>query len=372
MSVDAKTLGGRIAEARSRAGLTQQQLASAVSLGRPALNKIENGLQRVSALQLARIADELRVRVEWFLDDAPPAILSHRNLQDPGAASPVIDAVTERIVRDVEFVLAEDSKLVLADVEPLARPTSNDEVEAMSGLARSSLGLDDREPLREIASAVASRGLLVFALRLGADSADAASVMLRKGGIALVNGDLQVGRRRLAVAHEFAHYLLADEYAVDWRVAESLDPESWEARLDRFARALLLPEPGVTELWRRCLDNGDDWRTVAVRVASTYRVDMSTLARRLVELAVIDRSTAQQVRAARTTRADIVELNLVVSDELVPPFLPREYEQAVLRLYRAETVSAARAVDLLLDTWDESSLPQLPELPEDAIWKFVG
>ncbi|MBY8847456.1 hypothetical protein K7G98_01335 [Saccharothrix sp. MB29] len=65
-------------------------------------------------------------------------------------------------------------------------------------------------------------------------------------------------------------------------------------------------------------------------------------------------------------------MNLVVSDELVPPFLPREYEQAVLRLYRAETVSAARAVALLLDTWDESSLPQLPELPEDAIWKFVG
>jgi Zn-dependent peptidase ImmA (M78 family)/transcriptional regulator with XRE-family HTH domain len=369
--IDAKTLGGRIAEARSRAGLTQQQLATAVSLGRPAMNKIENGLQRVSALQLARIADELGVRIEWFLDDAPPAILSHRNLREPGAASPVIDTVIERIVRDVEFVLAEDKKAGLVTVDPFMRPTTNAEVEAMARHARSLLGLDDQEPVKEIAKVVAPQGLLVFALRLGADSADAASVMLERGGIALVNGDLQVGRRRLAVAHEFAHYLLADEYAVDWRVAESLDPESWEARLDRFARALLLPEPGVTGMWNRCVDSGDDVRTAAVRVASYYRVDMSTLARRLVELTVIDHSGAHLVRGARTTRADIVELNLVVADELAPPMLPREYELAVLRLYRQETISSARAIDLLLDTWEESSLPPLQPLPEDAIWTFV-
>lgn len=126
----------------------------------------------------------------------------------------------------------------------------------------------------------------------------------------------------------------------------------------------------MTALWRDSLSR-EELRTAAVRTASEYRVDMSTLARRLLDLGLVDHGTANQVRGVRTTRADIVELNLVVTDELSPPCLPRAYERAVLRLYREETVSPARAIDLLLDTWDEASLPPLPRLPEDAIWSFV-
>ena len=98
---------------------------------------------------------------------------------------------------------------------------------------------------------------------------------------------------------------------------------------------------------------------------------MSTLARRLSELRQVDAEEAQSIRRIRTTRADIVELNLVVDDELAPPFLSRPYVQSVLRLYRSSTVSAARATDLLFDTWDEEDLPVLPELPEDAIWAAI-
>jgi hypothetical protein len=43
----------------------------------------------------------------------------------------------------------------------------------------------------------------------------------------------------------------------------------------------------------------------------------------------------------------------------------------VLRLYRSETVSSTRVIDLLFDTWDEEDLPALPQLPESAVWNFV-
>jgi hypothetical protein len=66
-----------------------------------------------------------------------------------------------------------------------------------------------------------------------------------------------------------------------------------------------------------------------------------------------------------------VELDLLICDELAAPSLPRKYEESVLRLYRTETVSAARATDLLFDTWAEEELPS-PPLPESAIWKFVS
>lgn len=165
---------------------------------------------------------------------------------------------------------------------------------------------------------------------------------------------------------------MADEYTVDWRVSEQQDIEKRESLLDHFARAMLLPEESIASDWRAHLSSGDDVRTAAVRIASSYRVDMATLARRLSELDVVSHIDAGQIRMARTTRADIVDFDLVVDEnELAPTTLPRHYERAVLNLYRSETISAARALDLLLDTWEEDALPVLPKRVESEIWQFT-
>ena len=172
----------------------------------------------------------------------------------------------------------------------------------------------------------------MFTLPLGEDAEDGASVLLTEGGVAVVNGTRRFARRRLTLAHEIGHYLFADEYSVDLRKA-------------------------------------------AVATASQFQVGMSTLAQRLQETGMATTQQAAQVRDIRTTRADIVDFNLVVPpnpQELTSPELPRIYEQAVLNAYRKDIISAARATEFLLDTWDEADLPDLPPLPEDAIWSFVS
>ena len=98
---------------------------------------------------------------------------------------------------------------------------------------------------------------------------------------------------------------------------------------------------------------------------------MSTLARRLDELSLGNPADVRAVRATRTRRADIVEFDLVVAHELAPPELPEAYVKAVLSSYRREEISAARALGLLLDTWAEDDLPDLPQLPAEATWSFV-
>jgi hypothetical protein len=194
----------------------------------------------------------------------------------------------------------------------------------------------------------------VFALKLGTESADAATILLAAGGVAVINGTMGVGSRRLAPAHDFGHYLVADEYTVDWRVAEQTNPERSESLLDRFARALLLPAVGIRQEWQSYLsDDSNDLRSIAVRLASTYPDEQA------------------RIRSTRTTRADIVEMDLFVGDELNPPALPRDYERSVLRLYRAEAISAARALDLLLDTWDGDALPALAERREKEVWQYL-
>lgn len=369
---DPRSMGERIAQARARAGLTQAELAAEVSLDRSVLAKVEVGSRRVTALELARIADAVGERIEWFVNDPPPAIVAHRNLVDPGAPSPVIDREVERVARNVEFLLQHHEELTLPEDPPMPRPRTMAEVEESAAGARRRLGLDDAEPALDISSRVAEAGLLVFSIDLGQEAADAASILLVQGGIALVNGQRLVGRRRLAAAHELGHYLFADDYTVDWRIAEQDDEAAWESRLDRFARAVLLPETGLRANWPEALRKGGDTRTAAVLTASTFRVDMSTLSRRLYELGLISRDDANLVRLARTTKSDIVDLNLVIADELAPPAMPHRYIQGILELYRRQTVSAARALDLLFDTWTEEDLPPLPQLPESAIWQFLS
>jgi transcriptional regulator with XRE-family HTH domain len=371
MAVDALTLGTRIKDARERAGLTQAALATATSLDRSSLAKIESGTRRVSALELARLADAVDARIEWFVEEAEPALLSHRNREEPGVASPAIDALLERLTRNVEF-LQRHGDLPLAGISAFERPATDAAMEDAAARARSLLGLDEYAPALDLESAAPGAGLLLFSVELGADTADAASILLRSGGIAVVNGSMQVGRRRLAAAHELGHHLFADEYVVDWRVAADVGSAPWEARLDRFARAVLLPAPGTARAWHELVDSSDTPRVAAVRMGSAFRVDMSTLGRRLQELSLISAGEAQAIRQVRTTRADIVEYNLVPRDELASPTLPKPYIKAVLDLYRSDVVTAARAIDLLLGAWTEEDLPERPRLSADAIWEFVS
>jgi Zn-dependent peptidase ImmA (M78 family)/transcriptional regulator with XRE-family HTH domain len=369
---DPRSLGDRIAQARARAGLTQAALAAAVSLDRSVLAKIEGGSRRVTALELARIADVVGERIEWLVNDPPPAIVAHRNLVEPGAPSPVIDREVERVARNVEFLLQHHEELALPEGRPVQRPRTVADAEEAATQARRRLGLDRVEPLLDISSRLAGAGLLVFSVDLGTEAADAASILLARGGIALINGHRLVGRRRLAAAHEFGHHLCVDDYTVDWRIGEQDDESAWESRLDRFARAVLLPADGLRKEWPEALHRGGDLRTAAVLIASAFRVDMSTLSRRLYELGMLGRADADIIRSVRTTKADIVDLNLVIVDELVPPSMPRLYIQAVLDLYRRQTVSGPRALDLLFDAWTEEDLPPLPPLPESAIWQFIS
>ena len=358
-------LGVRIAEARRCIGLTQAECAARSDLGRSALAKIETGARRVGAVELARLADALEMRVEWFFDDAPTAVVSRRNSAEPGDANPEIDRATERLGREVEF-LQNIGELRIATSPGLAFPTTPEEAEEAAADVRRRLGYNGGEPSVNLAGRVAGIGLLAFSMALGEESADGGSILLEDGGVAVINGSREVGRRRLTLAHELGHYVFADEYSTD---VDIFSAPSWTERLiDRFARAVLLPAPTLAGCW----GGGNSTRTDAVRIASEFRVDMSTLARRLDELSLASPEETVAIRATRTRRADIVEFDLVVAHELAPPALPDIYVKAVLNAYRSEEISAARALGLLLDTWAEEDLPDLPQLPADAIWSFVS
>ena len=61
----------RVKEARKLAGLSQGHVAKILGLHRPSISEIEAGNRRVSADELARLAEIYDVGVAWLLGEAP-------------------------------------------------------------------------------------------------------------------------------------------------------------------------------------------------------------------------------------------------------------------------------------------------------------
>ena len=219
------------------------------------------------------------------------------------------------VAREVEF-LQRLGGFELAESPAIEFPETPQQAEEAAAQARRKLGYGHEEPANALDAHAAELGLLAFSWELGTSGVDGASLLLERGGLAVVNGSFQTGCRRLTLAQELGHYIFGDEDSTDWRVAEAPAARR-EGRIDRFARALLLPAVALRSRWR----GEEDTRIEAVRLASEYRVDMSTLARRLQELEIASPQEAAVVRATRTRRSDIVELGLIVADETLAAVL---------------------------------------------------
>lgn len=69
----------RLKEARKLAGLSQGQVAKILGLHRPSVSEMEAGNRRISATEVARLAEIYDVSVAWLLGEAPYTL----DAQDP-------------------------------------------------------------------------------------------------------------------------------------------------------------------------------------------------------------------------------------------------------------------------------------------------
>jgi transcriptional regulator with XRE-family HTH domain len=67
----------RLKEARKLSGLSQGHVAKILGLHRPSVSEMEAGNRRVSADELARLAEIYDVSVAWLLGEAPETIDFH-------------------------------------------------------------------------------------------------------------------------------------------------------------------------------------------------------------------------------------------------------------------------------------------------------
>lgn len=105
--VTRETLGRQIARERKRAGLTQEQLATALGLERTAISRIEQGRQGLDTLQLAAIAEVLgRSPLVFFEQDEAQTleVLPRMMEAQREELRPHLEWLDE-FLRDYEFLL---------------------------------------------------------------------------------------------------------------------------------------------------------------------------------------------------------------------------------------------------------------------------
>jgi transcriptional regulator with XRE-family HTH domain len=108
MSDDRKSLGARLREAREYLGLSQDEVAKAVGLSRPAVTLIEKGQRKVDALELKKLAELYQRPVVDFtgdvdvIDASVPETVQHL----ARAAAKLTETDQAELLRFAEFLSA--------------------------------------------------------------------------------------------------------------------------------------------------------------------------------------------------------------------------------------------------------------------------
>lgn len=354
-------LGRRLAEARKDMRLTQQELAAAVGLERTAITKIESGQRGVDALELTRLAEKLMRPIGWFLSEPVRSLVSRRKARDDVFS--VEDARLEALSLDVEQLI----DLKLLDPPVLPAPQAMDSLEAVEVAAmeaRRLAGLTSDEPAWDLIAIAEKLGLYAFSLPLEGSQLDGTYVALRSGGVALINGAAEPGRRRFTVAHELGHHFLSDEYAPEWVIGAGETER--EKVINAFAVHFLLPRRAVESRWPELTRDGEV-RDAAIRLAVDFGLSWSAVCAQLVNLRAIPRAAHDDLVLAPPRQIDFIERKLRVRVDVEPPTIPPGYAAAVIRAMRRHKIGRRRALELLHGALREEDLPEERLLPLEAM-----
>ena len=355
-------LGSRLAEARKAVGLTQADLGREVGLDRTAVTKIETGARSVDSLELSRIAAALKRPVDWFLILPPPLVVSRRAALDVSTERDA-DVQLEVLARDVEQLV----ELGAVHLPEVARPQGTvknvEEAERAAAAAREFLQKPDG-PLKDLLRAAERLGVVGASLDLHDEKLDGSYVALDEGGVALINGGAPSGRRRFTLAHELGHHVFADSYSAEWIV--SAEDEDRERLVNAFAIHFLMPRKSVLERWAQ-LDGRDEPRRAAIVLGAEFAVSWSAVCAQLRNLGLVTDSVRRSLVAQRPSRADFLELEVAIEEDLRPPALAPTFSSAIVKAYRKHKLSRERAVELLRGTVDQQDLPEQDTVPLAAL-----
>jgi Zn-dependent peptidase ImmA (M78 family)/transcriptional regulator with XRE-family HTH domain len=310
-------VGRRIAEARRRAGITQEQLGAALGgLDKTQVSKIESGRRRLDISEVALAASALGLSTRALLGMPERTKLACAARLAANAPEGALRTAYRRARQLVEIddTLTEVAGLVAAAPTPAAEALLA-KGRAMGRRAVSSKATAKRQGCDLAAAARADLELGVDALgnlpdlieahfavdvALSPLGTEADGLCVHGGGVNLIlaSSDFPAGHVRFTLAHELAHHLLDDTREVIGEDhAAMFEDNVVEQRANAFAAHFLMPEPGIKALLRFRQETAPVSPASVIALMIHFQVSLAALVYQLNELGLLGFEEGQTLRA---------------------------------------------------------------------------
>lgn len=358
--IEPRHLGRRLQEARKARGLTQQDVAEALSVARTTVTAMEKGERRVQPDDIIRMAGLYGRSVNDLVGAREPitdfAVQFRTALK--GADSVEVERDLAKAVNDFQ-VLCEDYLYLenLSDARqrqsyipsyPVSGASAEAAAEEIAWAEHNRLGLGDGpiHNLRELLENEAA--IRVFHIDLPSRVAGMFSFTDGLGGCIVVNAKHPQERRRWTMAHEYGHFLTS-RYSSEISILAVRGRMPAEERFaDTFARCFLMPATGLRRRFNQT--RAADSRITAAdicKMAFYYLVSVEAMTLRLEELRLLSSGTWDRLRdrgfKVREAQAQL-GLEPRADDE---HRLPTRYRLLAVQAYEEELVTEGELVRLL-------------------------
>lgn len=242
-------IGQRIRQARTIAGLSQDQVVQTlgghgVALTKAALSKYERGASVPRASLLKQLGEVLQVPADYFLREPSVSITWIAFRKRATVAAREQERVKAVAAERVEAYVKLRGRLTHEEAAPFpnCQPFATlDDAEDAAGRLRKAWNLDDL-PIVSLTGLIEDREGVVVELEGVKDAVDGlAGIANGRHAVVVVDPSVEDDRKRFTLAHELGHLLMDKEAGEDAAEAERM--------ANRFASAFLVPrEVAIKEL----------------------------------------------------------------------------------------------------------------------------
>ncbi len=326
------SIGERIKSARIMVGISQRELADKADVSAMAISKYERDMDTPGSSVLLRLADALKVKVEYFF--RPTTVtLSTPTYRKRASLPALADAsILEHIQEWLERYLDVENLLDRASVFALPTPQCIEMMEEIENAALAlrkhwCLGLD---PIKNLMEVCEDHGIKI-GLVDGHSGFDALTLLANDNiPVIALRRDMPGDRQHFCLAHELGHLILQPAGHIDA-----------EKAAHRFAGAFLAPRSAVE------LELGTKRQTIGLNelhlLKYKYGLSMQAWIYRAKDLGVLSDTHAIQVFKRFRQQGWYRE----EPGKPLPPEKPQRLERLVMHALCEGIISQARAAELL-------------------------
>ncbi len=308
-TIDIKTLGRELQQARIRKGFTQEEVARIIDVARTTMVAIEKGERRIKAGELIKLAQAYDMPIADLVRPHPEIALSQPQFRGPSLRMEEDNKLIEPAVEQLKYLARNYFELEHITQSPLnrryppvyevGRLSISEAAENIAIEERTRLGLNDGQIplLRDILEQ--DVGLRVFYYPLPKKFSAIYLYDEQVGGCIAVNSNHPEDRRRWSLAHDYGHFLTyRQKPTVFSEDAYQRKPES-ERLADDFATFFLMPTNGVVKRFNDIRKTKESVKLGDLLIlAHYYGVSMEAMLLRLEDLRLLPTGFAEKVRAS--------------------------------------------------------------------------